>query len=171
MGVEMAKNFFTFVAEEVREWMAAISIRSISELIGRVDLLEVKQGTTTKHGKLDLSPILHTDALLDSKPQYCQVERNVPFDPGAKDEEIVAEVLPAIEAKTGGEYEFTITNCDRSIGARVSGEIAQRYGNSGMNDAPIKLNLRGVAGQSFGVWNAGGLEKPQEIKNKRSSKN
>ncbi|BFM05194.1 glutamate synthase large subunit [Halioxenophilus aromaticivorans] len=156
--VEMAKNFFTFVAEEAREWMAMIGVRSIGELTGRVELLEAIEGNTKKHGKLDLSPILHTDDFLKTKPQSCQVERNVPFDTGAKAEEIVAAVLPAIESKSGGEFNFHITNCDRSIGARVSGEIAKRYGNQGMANAPIKLNLTGVAGQSFGVWNAGGLE-------------
>ncbi|MEX1056275.1 MAG: glutamate synthase large subunit, partial [Natronospirillum sp.] len=57
----------------------------------------------------------------------------------------------------GGEFDFTLSNGDRSMGARVSGEIAKRYGNQGMADAPIQLNFTGVAGQSFGVWNAGGL--------------
>ncbi|WP_317932197.1 glutamate synthase large subunit [Halioxenophilus sp. WMMB6] len=156
--VEMAKNFFTFVAEEAREWMAKIGVRSVAELIGRVDLMQAIEGTTRRHAKLDLNPIIHTDEFLESKPQFCEVARNVPFDPGTKAEQIVEAVLPAIEAKSGGEFEFYITNCDRSIGARVSGEIAKRYGNQGMSDAPIKLKLTGIAGQSFGVWNAGGLE-------------
>jgi len=71
---------------------------------------------------------------------------------------MVNVLLPTIEAKTGGEFEFHITNCDRSIGARISGEIAKRYGNQGMADTPLKLKLTGIAGQSFGVWNAGGLD-------------
>ncbi|GAB2188592.1 glutamate synthase large subunit [Sessilibacter sp. MAH1] len=156
--VQMAMNFFTFVAQEVREWLAKLGFTSLQQIIGRVDLLEAIDGQTQKQARLDLSPILYTDDLLDTKPQTCQVERNTPFDPGLKAEAIVAAVLPAIEAKTGGEFEFEITNCDRSIGARVSGEIAKRYGNQGMKDAPIRLNLKGIAGQSFGVWNAGGLE-------------
>lgn len=156
--VEMVMNFFRFVAEETREWMAKLGVRSLKELIGRVDLLEVIDGVTDKQAKLDLSPIIYTDDLIKSKPQSCQVERNTPFDEGKKAEAIVAKVLPAIEAKTGGEFEFAITNCDRSIGARVSGEIAKRYGNLGMADSPITLKLSGIAGQSFGVWNAGGLD-------------
>ncbi len=156
--VEMAKNFFLFVAEETREWMARLGVRSLQELIGRVDLLEVLDGSTSKHQNLDLSRIVYTDALLESKPQFCQVARNQPYDKGEKAEAMVAAVLPAIESKSGGEFEFTITNCDRSIGARLSGEIAKRYGNQGMADKPVKLNLKGIAGQSFGVWNAGGLE-------------
>src|SRR5690606_35956675 len=67
------------------------------------------------------------------------------------------EILPAIEAGTGGEYHFSIGNCDRSIGARLSGEIARRYGNLSMENHPVKVHLNGTAGQSLGVWNAGGL--------------
>src|SRR5690606_10881191 len=62
------------------------------------------------------------------------------------------------ENRSGGEFSYLISNCDRSIGARLSGEIAKRHGNQGMADNPIRLNLSGVAGQSLGVWNAGGLE-------------
>jgi glutamate synthase (NADPH/NADH) large chain len=70
---------------------------------------------------------------------------------------MVEDILSAIETKTGGEFKYNIDNYDRSIGARLSGEIAKRHGNQGMIDAPIKLKLEGVAGQSLGVWNAGGL--------------
>ena len=156
--VENAMNFFRFMAEETRMWMARIGVRSMAELIGRVDLLETVPGETSRHGKLDLAPVLHSDDLLKGKPQFCQVSQNTPFDKGELAERIVAETLPGIESKTGGEFDFPITNCDRSIGARVSGEIAKRYGNKGMEDAPVKLNFTGVAGQSFGAWNAGGLE-------------
>ncbi len=156
--VEMAMNFFKFVAEETREWMSRIGVRTLGELVGRVDLLKVLEGETTKQQQLDLSPIIYTDDYLATKPQLCAVERNNPFDKGETAEAIVRAVLPAIEAKTGGEFAFNITNCDRSIGARISGEIAKRYGNQGMAEHPIKLKLTGIAGQSFGVWNAGGLD-------------
>lgn len=155
--VEMAMNFFKFVAQEAREWMAKLGVRTIDELIGRVDLLEVIDGTTVRQAKLDLSPVIYTDDLLASKPQFCESKRNEPFDKGTLAEEMVKTVLPAIEAKSGGEFEFTVTNCDRSIGARISGEIAKRHGNQGMAESAITLKLHGVAGQSFGVWNAGGL--------------
>ena len=156
--VDMARNFFLFVARETREWLARLGVRSLAELVGRVDLLERIEGVTSKQKQLDLSPIVHTDDYLASKPQRCAVKRNTPFDKGELAEAMVREVLPAIEAKSGGEFSFRVTNCDRSIGARISGEIAKRHGNEGMCDAPIRLNLTGVAGQSFGVWNAGGLE-------------
>jgi glutamate synthase (NADPH/NADH) large chain len=156
--VDMAMNFFRFVAEEVREWMARLGVRSLDELIGRVDLLECLDGVTAKQNALDLSSIIHTDEFLESKPQFCTNSKNEPFDKGETAEAMVEAVLPAIEGKLGGEFNFRINNCDRSIGARLSGEIAKRHGNQGMGSAPIKLNLTGIAGQSFGVWNAGGLE-------------
>ena len=156
--VEMAMNFFKFVAEEVREWMAGLGVRTMDELIGRVDLLQAIEGETDKQKTLDLSPLLHRDALLDSKPQTCQLPKNEPWDKGLLAEQMVKDILPAIENLQGGEFHYKLTNCDRSIGARLSGEIAKRHGNQGMVDAPVRLRLTGVAGQSFGVWNAGGLE-------------
>ena len=155
--VERVVNFFRFVAEETREWMASLGVSKLEDLIGRVDLLEHLDGTTDKQGALNLQPITWVDESSADQPQFCEVDRNPPFDQGDKAATILAEVLPAIEAKRGGEFSFSITNCDRSIGARISGEIAKRYGNAGMEDAPITLRLQGTAGQSFGVWNAGGL--------------
>ena len=155
--VEMVKNYFRFVAEEVREHLALLGYRSLGEIIGRTELIRIKPGITDKQKSLDLSPILFSNQIPADKPQQCQVERNKPFDKGEKQRQIIETILPAIENKTGGEYSFTIGNCDRSIGARASGEIARRFGNQGMADRPITLNLTGIAGQSFGVWNAGGL--------------
>ena len=155
--VERVVNFFTFIALETREWLALLGVPSIEALIGRTDLLQRLPGNSPKQRRLDLSPILykHPDAL--GQPEYCEVGSNNPFDEGKKAEAMVALTLPAIENSTGGEYAFTVTNCDRSIGARLSGEIARRYGNNGMDANPIVLRLTGTAGQSFGVWNAGGL--------------
>jgi glutamate synthase (NADPH/NADH) large chain len=155
--VEMVKNFFRFVAEETRQWMAAVGVKSLDELVGRTDLLSMIEGATQKQRKIDLSALLGNDQIPADKPHTVQVERNNPYDKGALAERMVEEILPAIEAKDGGEFTYTVGNCDRSTGARLSGEIALRYGNQGMANAPIKLNLSGTAGQSFGVWNAGGL--------------
>jgi len=156
--VETAKNFFRFMAEETREWMSRLGVQTLGELVGRVDLLEILSGNTDKQQKLDISPIIYTDELLESKPQTCQVAQNTPFDEALLAEQMVADILPAIKAKQGGEFSYEVSNCDRSIGARLSGEIAMLHGNQGMADAPIKLKLTGVAGQSLGVWNAGGLD-------------
>ncbi|MDB2440462.1 glutamate synthase large subunit [Luminiphilus sp.] len=155
--VERVVNFFRFVAEETREWMAMLGVSKLEQLIGRVDLLEHLDGVTEKQHSLNLHPITWTDETAIDQPQFCEVERNPPFDRGEKAALILNEVLPAIEAHQGGEFEFSLTNCDRSIGARISGEIAKRYGNKGMEAMPVVLRLSGTAGQSFGVWNAGGL--------------
>ena len=154
---EMASNFFKFVAEETREWLAILGVSSLGDLVGRTELLEMLDGHTDKQGKLDLSPMLFNDAIPADAPQTCQVPFNSPFDQGQLAEVMVENALPAIQAKAGGTFDFNVTNCDRSVGARLSGEIARLHGNSGMADTPIQLNLTGTVGQSFGVWNAGGL--------------
>jgi glutamate synthase (NADPH/NADH) large chain len=155
--VAMATNFFKFMAMETREWMASLGVRSLEELIGRVDLLELLPGKTSKQKNLDLSPLIEDRPEISHKPQSCGVAQNDPFDKGLLAEQMVKDMLPAIESKSGGTFDYDICNCDRSIGARLSGEIAVRHGNAGMKDNPVTLKLRGVAGQSLGVWNAGGL--------------
>jgi glutamate synthase (NADPH/NADH) large chain len=154
----MVVNYFTYVAQEVREWLARLGVRSLEELIGRTDLIRVIEGETEKQRKLDLTPVLRSDNIPADKPQFCQVERNEPFDKGELAEQMVADMLPAIESRGGGSFHYNIVNCNRSIGARVSGEIAWRHGNRGMVNAPIRVRFQGTAGQSFGVFNAGGLE-------------
>ncbi|RSR59743.1 glutamate synthase large subunit, partial [Acinetobacter baumannii] len=144
---QMLINFFHFIAEETREWLAALGVASLKDLIGRVDLLEVLPGETEKHAHLDLSALLTSHPAAEGKAQYCEVEGNAPFDKGVLAERMVEEMLPAIESSAGGQFNFNVVNCDRSIGARVSGEIARRYGNLGMEAHPVVMNLTGTAGQ------------------------
>ncbi|MGC3872766.1 glutamate synthase large subunit [Halomonas sp. GXIMD04776] len=155
--VDMVKHYFRFIAEEVRELMAMLGVRKLTDLIGRTDLLEVLEGETASQRRLDLTPLLENDHVPADTPQFCQVSRNEPHDPGAKNREVLEALMTAIEEKSGGEFEFAITNCDRSVGARASGEIAKRYGEAGLEESPIVARFTGVAGQSFGVWNARGL--------------
>ncbi|MFV3287509.1 glutamate synthase large subunit [Pseudomonas sp. NY11955] len=155
--VDMVVNFFTFVAEETREWLAKLGVRSLGELIGRTDLLDVLPGDTERQQYLDLSPLLGSSHIPADKPQFCEVDKNPPFDQGELAEKMVEMAMPAIRDQAGGEFNLDICNCDRSIGARVSGEIARLHGNQGMAAAPITFRFKGTAGQSFGVWNAGGL--------------
>ena len=155
--VEMATNFFRFVAEETREWLAKLGVAQLSDLVGRTEFLDILPGDTAKQQQLDLSPMLYNDAIPEGAPQVCQLPQNTPFDRGELSEQMVSDTLAVIESKSGGSFDYSVTNCDRSIGARLSGEIAARYGNDGMADAPIQLKLTGTVGQSFGVWNAGGL--------------
>ena len=154
---DMLINFFRFVAQETREWLAALGVRSMEELVGRTDLLSVMSGTTNKQQHLNLVPLLFTHSKGDGKPQTCQVERNEPFDKGLLAEQMVIDMMDTIKSAKGGDFSYRIGNCDRSIGARISGEIAALHGNNGMASAPINLHLTGTAGQSLGVWNAGGL--------------
>ncbi|WP_166259015.1 glutamate synthase large subunit [Marinobacter salicampi] len=155
--VEMAMNFFRFVAEETREWLARLGVKSLEELVGRTDLLERLPGDTARQQKLDLSRLLVNEHIPADKPHTCQVDRNEPFDQGGLAEQMVRDTSDAIANKAGGTWTYRVTNCDRSIGARLSGEIAALHGNQGMVDAPITLELTGTAGQSFGVWNVSGL--------------
>jgi glutamate synthase (NADPH/NADH) large chain len=154
---ERIANYFTFVATEVREWLAKLGVRSLEALIGRLDLLEVLPGETDRQRRLNLAALVSDGGVAKDKPLFCTTPRNAPFDKGELAERMVADVLPAIEGKAGGEFHYTLRNNNRSIGARLSGEIARRHGNLGMSEAPIILRLTGTAGQSFGVWNAGGL--------------
>jgi glutamate synthase (NADPH/NADH) large chain len=154
---EMVMHYFRFVAQECREIMASLGVRSLSELIGETAFLETMPGETSKQRKLDLTPILANAGLVSQSPQYCTDPRNEPFDKAPLSEQMLGDMHAAIAAKSGGEFGYAISNFHRSVGARISGEIAKHWGNSGMSGSPIVVMLKGSAGQSFGVWNAGGL--------------
>jgi len=154
---EMIINYFRFVAQECRELMASIGVRRIADLIGHTEYLEILPGETSKQRKLNLQPLLADLGLVSDRPQFCVDPSNAPFDKGQFAEAMVADMLPAIEKKSGGEWHYEVKNFNRSIGARLSGEIARHWGNYGMAEAPLNVYLRGSIGQSFGVWNAGGL--------------
>jgi glutamate synthase (NADPH/NADH) large chain len=154
---EMVINFFRFIAEEVRVRLAELGIAKLENLIGRVDLLELKAGETRRQQRLDLAPIISDAGLAQEVPRFCTELRNHPFDQAKLAKQMLKETLPAIKGKSGGKFEFAIRNHHRTIGAMLSGEIARRYGNEGMCDAPLDILLRGTAGQSFGAWNVAGL--------------
>lgn len=155
---QMVMNYFQFLARETQEWLAALGVSSMADLIGRVDLLEILPGTTDKQRKLDLTPLLSTAGIPADKPQYCIEPKNKPYDKGELAEQMIADMQESIVNKTGGHFSYDVRNIHRSMGGRISGEIARYHGNYGMIDKPIRLQLTGSAGQSFGVWNAGGLE-------------
>jgi len=154
---EMVMNYFKFVARECREIMALMGVRSIAELIGHTEYLKILPGETPKQRKLDLQPLLANSLLPKSAPQFCLEQRNDPLDKAALAEKMLLDMRAAIATKSGGEFAYQVSNFDRSIGARISGEIARHWGNNGMSDSPLIVKLDGTAGQSFGVWNAGGL--------------
>ncbi len=156
-NVEKVKNYFRFIAEETRELLAELGFSKLEDIIGRTELLEVIEGETAGQRGLNLQPLLDDGGIDESLPRFCSEDRNAPWDKGELAEKMVEDCLPAIESASGGSFEYEVRNTHRSIGARLSGEIARRHGNFGMANNPITLKLTGSAGQSFGVWNAGGL--------------
>ncbi|MBF9001552.1 MULTISPECIES: glutamate synthase large subunit [Vibrio] len=154
---EMVMHYFTGLAEEVRGYLAELGVEKLTDLIGRTDLLETIEGLTAKQSKLDLSNILEKPVSPEDFPFYC-TEPNTPFDNGELNQRIVKDAIAAVEREESQELYYSVINTDRSIGARLSGEIAKRYGNQGLAGSPTRIILEGTAGQSFGVWNAGGVE-------------
>ncbi len=154
---EMVENYFRFLVRDLREHMARLGARTLEELVGRTDLLDfVADERTQAYSTLSLQPLL-SDAGLVEEDRFCSVASNPPHDQGLLAQRMLSAASPAIDAKQSCELRFLVQNSDRSIGARISGAIARKYGNAGMKDAPITLRLQGSAGQSLGVWNAGGL--------------
>ncbi|MEC5342520.1 glutamate synthase large subunit [Brenneria populi] len=150
-------NYFKFIAHETRMLMAELGVSRLVDLIGRTDLLVELDGFTAKQNKLDLAPLLHTAQPQPGKALYC-TEGNPAFDKGLLNKELLTQALPHVEAKQSKALYFDIRNTDRSVGATLSGEIAARHGDQGLASDPIKVYFSGTAGQSFGVWNAGGVE-------------
>jgi glutamate synthase (NADPH/NADH) large chain len=154
---EQVMNYFKFIARDVREILAKLGVESLTAIIGRTDLLTLLPGISAKQQKLDLSPIIAPVIAGENTALY-KTEENNPFDPGRLNQQMLKQALDAVTHMRGGEFNFTIQNTDRSVGAALSGEIARCHGDQGMTAMPVTMNLSGTAGQSFGVWNAGGLE-------------
>ncbi|HEY9142915.1 MAG TPA: glutamate synthase large subunit, partial [Arenimonas sp.] len=154
---EMAMNFFRFVADDVRQWLARLGVAKLEDLIGRTDLLERLPGDTPQQRRIDLAPVLQAATGEGDAARHNQQPRNPPRDTGELAARMLEETQAALQAGAGGAFAFSVRNRDRSLGARLSGEIARLHGNQGMADAPLELKLSGHAGQSLGAWNAGGL--------------
>ncbi|MFZ5658346.1 MAG: glutamate synthase large subunit [Pseudomonadota bacterium] len=155
---DMVINYFRFVAQEVREIMASLGVRRFDELVGMTQLLEPVAGETQKQQRLDIRPILANAAMGAEADSNIQTQpRNEPFDKGQLAEQMVADAMPGIEQKIATRLHYRVRNTNRSIGARLAGEIARRHGNTGMPADTIQIDLEGTAGQSFGAFNIQGL--------------
>ena len=154
---EMVMNYFQFIAEEMREWMARLGVRTVDELIGRVDLLQVLPGGSARQQRLNLASIVSDAGVPASKPQRSLVKRNAPYDKGELAERMVKDAWHALVTKEAVTLKYPVRNVNRSLGARLSGEIAKKHGAQGLPDGTITLELAGSAGQSLGCWNARGL--------------
>jgi len=152
---ERAETYFRNVAEDVREWLAVLGLRSLDEAVGRTDLLEQPLHATREDVDVDLSRLLQRDP--SHAAAYCGSPA-LQAPPDGLAARLDTALAAAIDAGSGGEHSDVIRNTDRSIGARLSGRIARVHGDTGMATRPITLRLRGSAGQSFGAFNAGGLQ-------------
>ncbi len=153
---QMVMNYFTFLTTETRQLMAELGVARLIDLIGRTDLLEILPGDTEKQQALDLRPLL-VQPKCSSKTALYHLEENDPADRGELNRLITECHGEAVRTGSSERASYGIHNTDRSVGARLSGIIARTHGREGLVAAEITLDFTGTAGQSFGVWNAQGL--------------
>src|SRR5665213_1240374 len=149
---EFVETFFEYIAEEVREYLAALGLYTLEEAVGRVDLVDA--AVAVDHWKasgIDLAPIL----LAPEAPEGAVRHRVADQDHGldkALDHRFLEACRPAIEDGTPVTAEVAVTNVDRTVGTLLGYEITRRYGGAGLPDGTIDLTFRGSAGQSFGAF-------------------
>ena len=148
-------NFFTFLAEHVREYLSELGVRKLKDIIGRTDLINVHRAdAATKQGTLDFSRLLH---LPDTDQPRCWDRSGYTTVEGVKDEAIINAAAPAIEQGEVVNLEYAIKNTDRAVGTMLSGVIARRYGEAGLPDDTVNIRFKGSAGQSFGAFAVRGM--------------
>jgi glutamate synthase (NADPH/NADH) large chain len=153
---EHVVNYFFFVAEEARQIMAQLGIRTFDELIGRADLLDKSRAISHWKAKgLDFSKIFYIPDTGDEARHHVATQ-----DHGldkALDHKLIAQAKPAIERGEKVSFISPIKNLNRTAGAMLSGEVAKKYGHEGLPDDTIHIQLQGTAGQSFGAFLAHGV--------------
>ena len=150
-------NFFFYIAEEVRQWMSKLGFRSMDEMIGRVDKIEMR--AAIDHWKargLDFSTILYNPQVPRRVGRRCTISQNHGLD-NALDHQLIAYAQEAIRQCTPVQRSLEIRNTHRTVGAMLSGEIARRYGSLGLPEDTIRFHFNGSAGQSFGAFLAKGV--------------
>ena len=150
-------NFFFFIAEEVREWMAKLGFRTFEEMVGRADLLDMRDGLAHwKARGLDFSRLFYRPAV-DASVAIHQSEKQDHGLDKALDHELIAKARVALDSRRPVQIESRIWNRNRTAGAMLSGEVARRYGHAGLPDDTIHVRFKGVAGQTFGGWLSHGI--------------
>jgi glutamate synthase (NADPH) large chain len=150
-------NFFFYIAEEVRQWMAKTGFRTMDEMVGRVDMLEMR--TAIDHWKargIDLTPILYNPQVPGRVGRRCMIAQDHGLNQ-ALDYKLIDHAQDALEHQNPVEFKLPIRNVHRTVGAMLSGKIAKRYGSAGLPDNTIRFNFTGSAGQSFGAFLAKGV--------------
>ena len=153
---EYVVNFFTFLAEQVREYLSEIGVKSLKEIIGHTELIEVNtQNATDKQKTIDFARLLHKPET--DKPLYWDRGK---FTKVAEvtDMEIIKAAQKAIDDGEEITLDYGIRNTDRAVGTMLSGVIAKKYGEAGLPDSTIKIKFKGSAGQSFGAFAVKGLD-------------
>jgi len=149
---EFVETYFEFIAQEVRESLAALGLRTMDEAIGRTDLLDVT--TAVAHWKargLDLSPILAAPSAADGVVTRCVTSQDHGLDK-AIDQQIISAVAASLDDGTPTSVELAISNRDRTAGTLTGYEVTRRHGGAGLPDNTIDVTLHGSAGQSFGAF-------------------
>ena len=155
---EMVVNFMLGVANEVRAILANLGHRCLNDIIGRPELLQpIDLADYPKAATLDLSEILMPADPTGTQPRYHLQERNN-RDGVSLDDQILKDAEEAIAQKTSIQLSYPIRNTHRTVGAKLSGEIAIRYGDAGLPDRTIRCDLKGSAGQSFGAFSISGVQ-------------
>lgn len=150
-------NYMRFIAQDLREIMANLGIRTIEELIGRTDLVDVdKKILPWKAKKIDFKKILYRPKVSNKSAIYKTVSQNHEID-SILDWDLIENSRPALQNSHPVIIRRSISNVDRTTGATLSGEVCKHYGGSGMLDNTIHCIFKGEAGQSFGAWLAKGI--------------
>ncbi|OLY92185.1 glutamate synthase (NADH) large subunit [Cnuella takakiae] len=150
-------NFFKYITQELREIMAELGFRTINEMVGQVDCLEVRQDVKHwKYSKLDLSPILYKEPASLYTGLYRQEDQDHGLD-GILDWKLIEAAKPALEKSEKISGSFKVINTDRSLGTMLSNEISKRHKSAGLPDDTIHFKFTGTAGQSFGAFNTKGV--------------
>ena len=148
-------NYFRFLAQEVREYLADMGFTRLEDIVGRTDLIELHPvAKGTKASLLDFSRML---CRMDSNAALHHCTQQQHDIAHVKDVEMLAAAAPALESRREVSLEYAIGNTDRAVGAMLSGAVATRYGNDGLPDGTISVKFKGSAGQSFGAFLARGI--------------
>lgn len=150
-------NYFFYVAEEMREIMAQLGFRTVNEMVGQSDRLDMR--TAVEHWKtqgLDYTRLLTKPLAKSAKDIYWTEKQDHGLD-AALDNELIKQAAPALENGEKVSIDIDIRNHNRTFGTMLSGRIAEKYGHAGLPDDTIQINATGTAGQSFGAWLAKGV--------------
>jgi glutamate synthase domain-containing protein 2/glutamate synthase domain-containing protein 1/glutamate synthase domain-containing protein 3 len=154
---EHVVNFFFFIAEQMRQYMAKLGFRTVNEMVGRVDKIDAAVADAHWKAKgIDLSSILYSPTLPSRVARRKMQAQDHGLDK-ALDHQLIKKAAPALESKTPVTASFAIRNVHRTVGAMLGGEIARRYGSAGLPDETIHFKFNGSAGQSFGAFVPNGV--------------